>query len=324
VILAGGAFNTPQLLKLSGIGPRDELAKFGIEHRLDLPGVGENLQDRYEVGVVTEMTRDFSLLKGLTFAPPLEGHEPDSAFAEWLQGRGLYATNGAVLGIVKKSRPERPLPDLFVFGLPATFKGYYPGYSKELEHRRNRFTWAILKAHTNNTAGWVRLRSSDPRDVPDVNFRYFDEGNDAGGEDLESVVDGVVFARDLMTRAAGQIKTELWPGPQVKTRDQIRDFVRAEAWGHHASCTCKMGPPTDPMAVVDSKFRVHGTKGLRVVDASVFPRIPGFFIVTAVYMIAEKATDAILEDVEPRELRARRMRRALPRAARALRSMRKK
>ena len=140
------------------------------------------------------------------------------------------------------------------------------------------------------------LRSDDPRDVPHVNFRYFEEGNDASGDDLEAVVEGVEFVRRMMRRASEVVEKELVPGENVSTREQIREFVRNEAWGHHASCTCKMGPKDDEMAVVDSNFRVHGTTNLRVVDASVFPRIPGFFIVTAVYMISEKASDVILAD----------------------------
>jgi choline dehydrogenase len=86
------------------------------------------------------------------------------------------------------------------------------------------------------------------------------------------------------------------PGPAVATREDIARYIRDNAWGHHASCTNKMGPKDDPTAVVDQRFRVHGTTGLRVVDASVFPRIPGFFIVASIFMLAEKATDAILED----------------------------
>ncbi|MDQ1438275.1 MAG: choline dehydrogenase [Acidimicrobiaceae bacterium] len=297
VVLSGGAFNTPQLLKLSGVGPHEELARFGIDTVVDLPGVGEGLQDRYEVGVVTELSKDFTSLQGATFAPPLAGVDPDRYFVEWQQGQGLYCTNGAVLGIIKKSNAERPTPDLFVFGLPATFKGYYPGYSTELEHHRNCFTWAVLKAHTENTGGRVTLRSANPCDVPDVNFHYFDEGTDAEGRDLDAVVEGVSFARRLMAHAGQAVTRELVPGPEVKTREQIAEFVKREAWGHHASCTCRMGPDDDAMAVVDSRFRVRGTKGLRIVDASVFPRIPGFFIVAAVYMISEKATDAILADV---------------------------
>ncbi len=297
VILSGGAFNTPQLLKLSGVGPRQELEKFGIKTIVDRPGVGEGLQDRYEVGIVSEMQADFSLLEGATFSAPVDDGEPDPYFQQWLEGKGVYCTNGALLGITKKSKPERPTADLFVFGVPADFRGYKPGYSGLLNQHKNFFTWAVLKAHTNNTAGQVRLRSGDPCDVPDIDFHYFDEGNDLAGQDLESVVEGVLFARRLMKHASSLVAAEVVPGPAVDTRDEIREFVRREAWGHHASCSCAMGPPTDPNAVVDSAFRVYGTQGLRVVDASVFPRIPGFFIVTSVYMISEKATDAILADV---------------------------
>ena len=300
IILSAGAFNTPQLLKLSGVGPREELMNLGIEVRVDLPGVGENLQDRYEVGVVTEMKADFALLENCEFEPPRAGLGPDSCFEEWQSGSGVYTTNGVALAIIEKSK-RALYPDLFIFGLPGHFKGYYPKYSEEVERERNRFTWAILKAHTLNTAGTVTLGSDDPRAVPQVNFCYFEEGNDAEGDDLEAVVDGVEFVRRLMDRAGEVVEKEVVPGESVKTREQIREFVRDEAWGHHASCTCKMGPKDDEMAVVDGDFRVHGTTNLRVVDASVFPRIPGFFIVTAVYMISEKASDVILagEAAEP-------------------------
>jgi choline dehydrogenase len=94
---------------------------------------------------------------------------------------------------------------------------------------------------------------------------------------------------------------ELVPGASADTREKLRSFVRDQAWGHHASCTAAMGPATDPRAVVGSDFRVHGTRGLRVVDASVFPRIPGFFIVTAIYMVAEKASAVILADAAAQE-----------------------
>jgi choline dehydrogenase len=142
----------------------------------------------------------------------------------------------------------------------------------------------------------VTLRSNDPLDVPQIDFRYFDEGNDASGDDLESVVSGIELARVMTRRARGLIEAEELPGEEVRTRDEIRQFVKDNAWGHHASCTNKMGPRDDRMAVVDSSFRVHGTQGLRVVDASVFPRIPGFFIVVPIYMISEKASDVIAAD----------------------------
>lgn len=296
VILAGGAFNTPQLLKLSGIGPRAELERFGIVCRRDLPGVGENLQDRYEVGVVTQMRRKFPLLDGLTFRPPAEGEEPDPGYREWADGKGVYTTNGALLGIIRRSRPELTNPDLFIFGLPARFTGYFPGYSGGLAQQSDIFTWAILKAHTTNRAGSVLLRSADPRDTPDIRFRYFEEGDGAAGEDLDAVVTGIEVARSIMGSLEDDVAGEIVPGPGATTREELRSFVRDQAWGHHASCTCAIGPASDPRAVVGSDFRVHGTKGLRVVDASVFPRIPGFFIVTAIYMAAEKASAAILAD----------------------------
>jgi choline dehydrogenase len=245
------------------------------------------------------MNRAFALLADCDFEPPLPGEEPDPCFRDWLAGKGVYCTNGVVLGVIKKSAPQRSLPDLFLFGLPASFRGYYPGYSGELEHRKNVFTWAILKAHTNNHGGRVALRSADPCDVPDINFHYFGEGSDTTGEDLDSVAYGVQFARQLMSHAGEHVAREVIPGPEVETLEDIKAFICDQAWGHHASCTCKMGPRSDPMAVVDSNFKVHGTQGLRIVDASVFPRIPGFFIVTAVYMLSEKATDAILADVPP-------------------------
>ncbi|MGB0909490.1 MAG: GMC family oxidoreductase [Nitrospirales bacterium] len=297
VILSGGAFNTPQMLMLSGVGPRTELDKHGIPVTVDLPGVGKNLQDRYEVGVVSEMQDDFSILQDATFAPPGPNNEPDPMMKDWMKGDGVYTTNGAVLSLIKRSDKNRPEPDLFIFGLVGYFKGYYPGYAQDAARNKNYFTWAVLKAHTRNTGGTVSLKSNDPRDVPEINFRYFDEGTAGWEEDVDSVVDGIKTARRIMKRADKVVDKEVVPGPEHETDDKLRQFVKDNAWGHHASCTCKMGQNDDPMAVVDGNFRVHGTKNLRVVDASVFPRIPGFFIVTSIYMISEKATDVILADV---------------------------
>jgi choline dehydrogenase len=299
VILAGGAFNTPQLLMLSGIGPKAHLEEHGIVCRLDRPGVGQNLQDRYEVAVVSEMDRNFNILAGATFKPPAVGEIGDPCFQEWQEGKGVYTTNGTAAAVIMRSKPERRDPDLFIFGLPGLFKGYFPGYSGLVERHKNYFTWAILKAHTNNTAGQVRLRSADPLATPDINFHYFEEGNDPKGEDLESVVNGVLFAREMNKRNE-KIRLELLPGKTIQSRTDVAKWIKDNAWGHHASCSCRMGPPDDPNAVVDSRFRVIGTKNLRIVDASVFPRIPGFFIVTPIYMISEKASEVILADAKAR------------------------
>jgi choline dehydrogenase len=298
VILCAGAFNSPQLLKLSGIGPEEELTRLGIPVRVPLPGVGENLQDRYEVGIITKTKDDFSIFDGATFKPPEPGQKPDLAFRQWLSGKGLYTTNGAVIGIVKKSHKDLTDPDLFIFGLPSNFRGYFPGYADELVKEKNNFTWAILKGHTLNTAGRVTLRSNDPRDTPQINFHYFHEGSDCEGRDLESVVNGVKFVRGITEHASPLTASQILPDKSIDTDEEIRQFIQDEAWGHHASCSNKMGPKEDPMAVVDSTFRVHGTRKLRVVDASVFPRIPGFFIALPVYMISEKASDAIIADAK--------------------------
>jgi choline dehydrogenase len=294
VILAAGAFNTPQLLMLSGIGPADELRRLGIGVRVDRPGVGRNLQDRYEVGVLSEMKVDFPILRGLTFNPPVPGQPPDEGFRQWLRGTGVYSTNGIVFGVVKRSAPDLPEPDLFMFGLPSSFRGYFPGYSALLEAKRNHFTWAILKAHTENRGGRVTLRSADPTEVPEINFHYFSEGTDPDGLDLRAVMNGVKFVRDINAAVPATCHAELLPGKSMDTDDEVRTFVQDEAWGHHASCTCKIGHRNDPTAVVDSEFQVIGTRRLRVVDASVFPRIPGFFLVTPIYMVSEKASDVII------------------------------
>jgi choline dehydrogenase len=295
VIVCAGAFNSPQLLKLSGIGPQAELARWNIPVVHHLPGVGENLQDRYEVGVVSEFEQPFVLLEGGSFAPPEQG-TADKYWEMWQNGKGVYASNGALIGILKRSRPGLPEPDLFIFGLPGYFQGYAPGYSKLFERQRNRFTWAILKAYTDNTAGRVTLRSGDARQWPNIEFRYFSEGNDAKQADLDAVVDGVNFARHMNQQLSKGRHTEMVPGDRAGTPAKLREFIANEAWGHHASCTNRMGPDGDDMAVLDSHFRVRGTTGLRVVDASVFPRIPGYFIVTPIYMISEKASDVIVAD----------------------------
>jgi choline dehydrogenase-like flavoprotein len=290
VVLSGGAFNTPQLLMLSGIGPADQLRAQRIGVKVDLPGVGRNLQDRYEVAVTHRMRRNWKVLEGARF------ERGDPLWQLWNQSQsGLYASSGAALGVIRRSDPALPEPDIFCMALPALFKGYWHGFSRLIRDHHDRLTWAVLKAHTLNRAGSVTLRSADPRDAPQVNFRYFDEGDDKTGRDLQALVGAIRLVRRMTAPliAAGTIAQECAPGAQAQTAQALADYVRDTAWGHHASCSCPIGA-ADQGGVLDSRFAVHGTRGLRVVDASVFPRIPGFFLVSAVYMIAEKAADAIL------------------------------
>jgi choline dehydrogenase len=289
VILAGGAFNTPQLLMLSGIGAPEELAPHGIPLRHASSGVGRNLQDRYEISVVNRMAEPWRVLAGARF------EADDPLYREWTQGgHGMYGSNGAALALSRRSESHLPAPDLFCMGLVARFTGYYPGYSQDLAKHHDCLSWVLLKAHTANRTGTVRLRSANPRDTPLVEFNYFDERSDPGGQDLRAVVSGIRLARKMTEglRAAGLVTEEELPGPQLQSDEDLARYVRDNAWGHHASCSCPIGAPEEG-GVLGTDFAVHGLRGLRVVDASVFPRIPGFFIASAIYMIAEKAAEVI-------------------------------
>ncbi len=270
VILAGGAFNSPQLLMLSGIGPADALRQHGIEPRVPLPGVGTNLQDRYEIGVVNRMNEQaWGVFKDAAF------DASDPQFAEWSGRRtGVYATNGSILTVFRRSSPDVPLPDLFCMALLADFRGYYPGYSGVFARERNALTWVVLKGHTANRSGTVTLRSADPLVRPAIDFNYFSDGD----ADLNAVVEGVRFVRRVTRKLRERklVDREELPGDDIVGDAELAEFVRVNAWGHHACGTCQIGP-AGANGVLSSDFRVHGTRNLRVVDASVFPRIPGFF-----------------------------------------------
>jgi len=299
VIVSGGAFNTPQILKLSGVGPAEELAAHGIPLVKNLPGVGGNLQDRYEVPVVGEAPSKFSLLKGCTFLDPAG----DACYDKWKSGaiaetKGAYTTNGIAWGYLKHSSTSGPDHDLWLGGSTAYFHGYFPGYSRYATAGGNNWSWLTLKAHSRNNAGSVNITSADPRDTPYINFRNFKVGGD---EDLQALVEGMQYsisAFDKLVPLDGGFK-RVWPDPKtVNTAAELRQFAKDEAWGHHASCTAPIGADSDPMAVLDSRFRVRGVDGLRVVDASAFPKIPGLFIALPTYTLSEKAADVIIADAQ--------------------------
>ena len=138
------------------------------------------------------------------------------------------------------------------------------------------------------------MRSKDPFATPKIHFKYFEEGNQPDEDDVQSVVDGVKFVLEIYDRLIvdGVIEEVVAPKPG----EDLETFVRSQAWGHHASCTCAIGVNPKKGAVLDTDFRVIGTKNLRVVDASVFPRIPGLFILSSVYMVSEKASDVIIAE----------------------------
>jgi choline dehydrogenase len=289
VVLSAGVFNSPQILMLSGVGDPDLLHALGIETVVASPGVGRNLQDRYEASVVSELDAPIALTAGCDLGGP-----DDPCLDDWRAGEGVYRTSGFLATALLRSRPEEPLADLQIFAFPADARGYYPGYSRDATAAKNRLSWLVLKAHTSNRDGSVRLASADPFARPRIEFRFFDENAPLADPDLRAVVAGVRFVRRVLARAGGG--REIWPGADTASDEQLAAFIRKEAWGHHACCTDRMGRPGEPGAVVDPAFRVIGARGLRVVDASVFPEIPGTFIAMPIFMMSERAADLILEE----------------------------
>jgi len=205
VDLSAGTYNTAQLLKISGIGPKEGFSERNIPVLLELPGIGSNLQDRYEVSVIGDTKSDFEVWNGCTF-----GNFPDPCFEEWQNGNGTnngpYADNGLVIFVKKSSSVlVSDSLDLIVGGAPLPFKGkgYYPGCSRDSVSSKRRFSWVILKAHTRNNSRTVTLRSANPRDTPLINFRYFDEGTreeNAVQLDLEALTERVEFSRSIFQK----------------------------------------------------------------------------------------------------------------------------
>lgn len=306
VIISAGSFNTPQILKLSGIGPSAELTELGIPVVVDLPGVGTNMQDRYEINVNVEHPGDFNLLKDCTF----DASPQDACLTKWENNpyifglRGPYASNGlaATMAINSDAASSSDI-DLYVFAGPVDFTGYFPGWAEDALADSTHFSWYALKAHTRNRAGTVQLRSTDPLDVPLINFNYFDTGTTDGGADeldLATLVQAINISREALDKYSsfsilgGDEFVEELPGANVTTDENLSQYVKDRAWGHHACCTAPIGADDDPMAVLDAQFRVRGVDGLRVVDASVFPVIPGIFIQAPIFIVSEKAADVIL------------------------------
>ncbi|KXT10920.1 hypothetical protein AC579_3478 [Pseudocercospora musae] len=296
VIISAGAFNTPQLLKLSGIGPESELTQHGIPTKLNLQGVGKNLQDRYEVAVAGRAPTEIDLVKDCTF---LEG-DNDPCLTRWQNypiEKGTYGTNGVALAILKKSSvAANDTTDLFIAGWPAHFTGYEPNYFQKAISGKNAWSWVTLAAHTRNSqVGTVTLRSSNPQDMPAINFRYFNDTSNSNS-DLTALMQGTKYSRKIFQDLILPFN-ETYPGSSsVQTDDQWKEYIKNQAWGHHACCTAKIGADHDENAVLDKNFKVRGTRGLRVVDASVFPQIPGYFIAVPIYMVSEKAAEVILDD----------------------------
>ena len=280
VIVSAGSICSPQLLKLSGIGPAAELAELGIAVVQALPGVGENLQDHLEFYFQVACKEPITLYSELNpLSRLLIG-------ARWLlRHDGLGASNHFETGGFIRSRAGVPYPDIQFHFLPMAVS--YDGSTLASEHG--------FQAHAgpmrSMSRGWVRLRSARVEDAPRIFFNYMSHPQD--WEEMRACVrlTREIFAQPAFDRYRGR---EMQPGAQVQTDGQIDDFVRQHAeTAYHPSCTCKMGAADDPSAVVDSEGRVMGIEQLRVVDSSIMPSITNGNLNAPTIMIAEKLADRI-------------------------------
>lgn len=265
VVLACGAFDTPKLLLLSGIGPAAELEPLGIPVIHDLPGVGKRLLDHPEGTVIWEAAR------------------PVPKETSNIYEAGLFA----------RVDKDALWPDLmFHFGTQAfdmqTAHLGYPTTDNGLSLTPN-----VARA---KSEGFVTLRSSDPSVAPVIDFRYF---TDPDGYDERIMVEGIKLARELATKPplAAWIKRELAPGPDVTSDAALSEYARRAAnTVYHPTSSCRMGAPDDAQAVVDPQLRVRGLAGLRIADASVFPAIPSVNPAITCMMVGEKCAELMRRD----------------------------
>lgn len=287
VILAAGALHSPQILMLSGIGNSAELRNFGIPIHADIKGVGTNLQDHLAVAVKCTASKPISMFK---YFSPLAGAEALARYA--LFRSGPLANPGMEAVAFVSSGVGSDAPDLKFHFMMAL----YQNNGREMIPMHG--FGAHINVATPESLGTLRLKSSDPFEPPLIDQNYLDSA-----KDLQVLREGVKIARRVFSQTAFDSfrDAELDPGANVSTDEDIEAFIRSRAEAdYHTVGTCKMG--ADAMAVVDDQLRVHGITGLRVVDASVMPRIVGGNTNMAVIMIAEKASDLILRKTPPLRL----------------------
>lgn len=272
VILSGGTFNTPQLLMLSGIGPKEHLAEFKIPVLVDAQGVGRNMQDNQEMPIIGQVTGQTSGGFSQPIIMMTTNHSPDG---------------------------ER---DMFLMQGSFAFRGFWPSNQTNNalpQDGPGTYGISMVKNHPQNKKGYVKLLSSNPQDTPEINFMHYEEGKET---DMGAMKDTIAWARKMyasakgITVAAKEPPCPSGPDAQGYCGQADEDWITGQTFGHHPTSTAAIGKDGDPMAVLDSRFRVRGVKGLRVVDASIYPRIPGVFPVVSTFMISEKASDTVKED----------------------------
>jgi choline dehydrogenase len=282
VVLSGGAINSPQLLQLSGVGDAEHLSSLGIKPVVNLPGVGENLQDHLEAYI------QYGCPLPVSEQPNLKKTKMPWIGLQWILGRkGPAATNHFEGGGFVRSNDTVPYPNLMFHFLPVAVR--YDGQKAETEHGFQVHVGPMYS----DARGSLKIKSKDPKEHPSMVYNYL-----STEQDRREWVEAIRISRKIMEQPSMKPfnSGEIAPGPSVQTDEEILEWVAQDAeTALHPSCTAKMGPSSDPMAVVDPKtMKVHGLENVRVVDASVMPYVTNGNIHAPVLMLAEKAADLIL------------------------------
>jgi choline dehydrogenase len=287
VVVSGGTFNTPQIMMLSGIGDSNELKALGIEPKVHLPGVGKNLRDHIEVGVVYELNSDFVAVQGCNFTDS----PSDPCWQQYQNGSGVYTHGGPVHLQLFKSKPGLKFTDVWYYSILGLFVGFTDDMVRLGTTSLRHVSFVVLNPYSGLNQGTVTLTSTDPRDMPYINFRQYQ------GENAEEDYRKMRFGFDKIRqdlKVFDEIGKEVIPGAHVQSDEDIKEFIMDHTFSHHACGTMKIGKDSDPMAVLDSNFRVRGVKNLRVVDQSVMPDVIGDFPTLITYLLGLKAAEAIL------------------------------
>jgi choline dehydrogenase len=281
VIVAAGALNTPKLLQISGIGPADVLSAIGVPVVHVLEGVGRNLRDHYAVRMVSRI-RNIRTINQMVQGPPLL-----LEIARWLLGRpSLLAVSPSLVHIFWKSDPALDRPDLEFACAPASFREGVVG----LLDRAPGLTLGVWQERP-ESVGYVRARTRHAFDPPEIQPNYL-----AQPGDQKVLLGGMRLARSLVRAQPLQpyFDGDVAPAPDARSDDELLDFARRTGTtAYHMMGTARMGPVSDPSAVVDAQLRVHGIRSLRVADASIMPSMPSANTNASTLVIAEKAADMI-------------------------------
>jgi choline dehydrogenase-like flavoprotein len=286
VIVSGGAINSPQLLMLSGIGPKAHLQEKGIETLVDLPGVGQNLQDHLDA--IVQHRCKASEGYAVTFGA-VPGYIK-AAFQYLFKRKGILSTNVAEAGGFAKTKYAGDIADIQYHFLPAILLNH--GRSTAFGYGYGVHVCALYP----KSRGEIRLHSNNPAEKAIIDPKYLTHD-----DDKKVMVDGVRKAREILAASVFEQyqSWEIGPGPEKQSDEEILEFIRARAETiYHPIGTCKMGQADDPTTVVDEKLCVKGVKGLRVIDASVMPTLIGGNTNAPTIMIAERMADMIKQQYQ--------------------------